>query len=98
MHLAHISLPSPSTVFYDFHTVPAVFVGRFLLYAIPLAGIYFFIRLLMAGYQMMSSLGDPAKIQAAQSVITNSLLGLLIVIVAFFIVQIVRSITGINIL
>lgn len=98
MHLAHISLPSPSNRFYNFHTVPADLVGRFLLYAIPLAGIYFFIRLLMAGYQMMSSLGDPAKIQAAQSVITNSLIGLLIVIVAFFIVQIVRNITGINIL
>ncbi len=98
MHLAQLSLPSPSSVFTDWYTLPSVLAGRILMYAIPLAGIYFFVRLLTAGFSMMSSQGDPAKIQTAQSVITNSLLGLLIVITVYFIVQIVQYITGINLI
>jgi hypothetical protein len=96
MHLAQVSITSPSTIFTSYSTLPAVFVGRFLIYAILLAGIYFFVRLLTAGFQLMSSMGDPAKISTAQNVITNSLFGLLIVICAFLVVQLIQSITGIN--
>lgn len=100
MLLAQLNIPSPSTIFptATYPNLPALLAGRFLLYAIPLAGLYFFLRLALTGYQLMSSLGDPVKIQAAQSHITSALLGLLIVISAFFIVQIIQVITGINIL
>jgi hypothetical protein len=73
-------------------------LGRILLYAIPIAGLFFFVRLLAAGFGMMSSLGDPGKVQASHTEITNALLGLLIVLTAFFITQIVEVVFGINIL
>src|SRR3989344_4332480 len=101
MHLAQIlNIPSfPSTAFLNnYDQFAAIFISRFLLFTLPLAGFYFFIRLLMAGYNLMTSLGDPAKIQAAHIQILNALLGLGIILSAYFITQIIQVVLAINIL
>ena len=100
MHLAQLSVDTPSTIFSSsaHDTLVGTLLGRFILYAIPFAGMYFFIRLIFAGYSFMSSLGDPGKIQAAQSQLVNSGFGLLIVISSFFIIQMVQYIFRLNLL
>ncbi len=100
MHLAQLNINSPSTVFTtsSYSSIVGLAVGRILLYAIPIAGFYFFIRFVIAGYGYMTSLGDPAKVQSAQQQIVNALFGLVIVVTAFFLAQIAETILGIDII
>ena len=67
-------------------------------FAIIGAGLFFFVRLISAGYTYLTSLGESAKIQSASKELLNAIIGLLIVVSAFFIAQIVQVIFGINIL
>lgn len=62
------------------------------------AGIYFIIQLILAGYGYLSSNGDPKKTEAAWAKITQSLIGLIIVASSFVIASIVGGFLGINIL
>ena len=63
-----------------------------------IAGIFFIIQLITAGYGYISSNGDPKKTEAAWAKITQSLIGLIIVATAFVIVSVVGSFLNINIL
>ena len=73
-------------------------VSRLLTFAIIGAGLFFFVRLLSAGYSYLTSLGEPAKIQSASKELLNAVIGLIIVISAFFLAQILQVVFGINIL
>jgi len=97
MSLAQLNgITSPSTVFTNYITLPETFVSRFLVYAIAFSGLFFFVRLVMSGYLYLTSIGDPGKVQAATKNLINSALGLFIVVMAFFIAQIIFSILGIG--
>ena len=63
-----------------------------------LGGLWFFIQFIIAGYNWISAGGDKGKVEQAQQKITNSLVGLLIVIGAYVIVGLVGSILGLKIL
>ncbi len=73
-------------------------VSRLILFAIIGAGLFFFVRLISAGYSYLTSLGDSVKIQSATKELTNAVVGLLIIISAFFLAQILEVVFGINIL
>ena len=60
-------------------------------------GLGFFINLIIGGFQWMSSSGDPKSLQTARGRITNSLIGLIIVIASFSIALIVETVLGIRI-
>ena len=91
-----ITVPTPP-IFTNPGTLVGDVVSRFLLFAISLAGIYFLYRLITAGYTYLTSIGDPGKIQSGTKQLTNAITGLVLVISAFFIAQILESIFGINI-
>ena len=57
-------------------------------YIFGAAALALLIYLVLGGLQMMTSQGDPKAMQSAQAKITNALIGFVIVIFAFFIVQI----------
>jgi hypothetical protein len=61
-------------------------------------GLILFAQLIYGGIQYMTSSGDDKRLQAAQKVITNSLIGLVIVIMAYWIVRILGIIFGIEFL
>ena len=67
-----------------------------LTYVFGAAGILLLIYLVLGGLQMMTSKGDPKAMQGAQSKITNALLGFVIVIIAFVIVQLFGKLLGLN--
>ncbi len=71
-------------------------VSEFLKYLFPLAGLLVLLYLLLGGFQLMTSGGDPKKTQEAKGKITNALIGFVIVFIAYWLVQIVGTILGIE--
>lgn len=69
-------------------TIISVILTNYIFYA---AGLMLLVYLVMGGLQMMTSRGDPKALQAAQGKITNALIGFIIVVVSFFLVQILGS-------
>ena len=71
-------------------------VSAFLPYVIGVAGIALLIYLVLGGLQLMMSRGDPKAIQAAQGKITNALIGFIVIILAFTVVQLVGNLLGLQ--
>jgi len=65
-------------------------------YLFPLAGLLLLLYLLLGGFQLMTSGGDPKKTQEAKGKITNALVGFIIVFISYWLVQIVGTILGIE--
>lgn len=66
---------------------------------IILAGIIFFIWIIIAGWGVITSAGEESSAQdkaKAKAAITYAVIGFLLVVSAYFILQIVGVITGIN--
>ena len=57
-------------------------------------GLFFFVNLILAGWDFMMSSGDPKKVAAASTRITNGLIGLIMAITAFVVVRIVTTMIG----
>lgn len=62
------------------------------------AGIFFVIQIILAGYGYLIANGDPKKTEVAFAKIWQSIIGLTIVASAFVIASVIGSLTGINIL
>src|SRR5512135_1823623 len=99
MKLAQITgINSVSTRFTNPDTLVGDVVSRALLFAISIAGLYFFYVLVTSGISYMTSTGDENRLRQIMKQLTNAIYGLLIVIAAFFLMQILQRITGANIL
>jgi hypothetical protein len=68
------------------------------MFAIAASGFYFLFRTITSGFTYLTSAGDPAKLAAASKHFSNGLIGLIIVLSAFFIAQIAETLLGVNIL
>lgn len=73
-------------------------VARILAFAIIIAGLIFFVKLIVSGFSYLTSAGDPGKVQAATKNLTNAVIGLLIVVTAFFLAQVLQVVFGIKFL
>jgi len=71
-------------------------VSGLLPYLFAGAGLLLLLYLLLGGFQLMTSGGDPKKTQEAKGKITNALVGFIIVFVSYWLVQIVGTILGIE--
>lgn len=71
-------------------------ISELLKYLFPLAGLLLLLYLLFGGFQLMTSGGDPKKIQEAKGKLTNALVGFIIVFVAYWLVQIIASTLGLG--
>jgi len=60
------------------------------------AGIFFVVQIIFAGYAFLSSSGDPKKAEGAFATIWQSLIGLLIVSSAFVLATFIGKILGID--
>lgn len=68
----------------------------FQVYVFYIAGMILLVYLIIGGMQLMFSKGDPKAMQSAQAKMTNAAIGFLIVFIAFFIVQIIAQVFGID--
>lgn len=60
----------------------------------PAAGIAFFIMLLVGGYKFITSGGDPKAVGSARSTLTYAVVGIILVVAAWLILQLIASLTG----
>lgn len=74
--------------------VPAVF-ANLLTALLAFAGLTALIMFLVGGFKFMNSGGDPKKLEGAKNSIVFGILGLLIVLFSFFIIQLIAIVTGV---
>jgi len=75
---------------------PGDIISIVLNYVYAAAGIILLLMFLTSGYQMIFSKGDPKAMQIAQSKITSSLVGIVILFASFWIVRILLDFFGIS--
>jgi hypothetical protein len=68
-----------------------VIIGRIINIALGFLGIVLLVILLYAGYEWMTSGGDPAKVDSAKTRIRNAVIGLVIIMMSFAIVNFVLN-------
>lgn len=66
-------------------------------YIFALAGLLLLFILILGGFELMTSAGDPKKMEAAKGKITNAVIGFIIIFVAYWLVQILEVIFGLTI-
>lgn len=65
-------------------------------YVFSLAGIGLLVYLILGGLSLMTAKGDPKAIQSAQAKITNALIGFVIIIISYVVVQLLGQILGLE--
>ena len=64
---------------------------------LSVAGIAFFVMLIVGGFKYMSTGGDQQKTQAARQTLTYAVIGLVVIISAFLILKLIETFTGVPI-
>ena len=69
-------------------------VGQSLDYVFAFAGVGLLLMIISSGFAMMTSAGDPKKLEQGKQRLTNAIIGFLLVFAAFWIVQLVGTMLG----
>ncbi len=97
--------PFRSTLFFLEREIPGfnfvdmnlgAIMTNLLTYIFAFAGIGLLVYLVVGGFKLMTAAGDPKKMQEGQHIITNAVIGFVVVFVAFWIVQLVANILGLE--
>jgi hypothetical protein len=64
---------------------------------VSLSGLALFLMLLVGGFNFLLAGGDQKKLDKAKSTISSAIIGLVIIIVAYLILQTIQVITGVNV-
>jgi succinate dehydrogenase hydrophobic anchor subunit len=65
-------------------------------FLIPISGVILLLVFIWAGYDFMTSEGNPEKIKSAQAKMTTGIIGIVLLVLAFLIVKVVELILGIR--
>ncbi len=63
---------------------------------VALSAVALFIMLLVAGYTFLFSAGDQKKLAAARGTMTNAIIGLVVIVIAYLIVRILEIFLGVS--
>lgn len=69
----------------------------FLNIATALAGLAVFVMFLVGGFRYLTSMGDPKGTEAAKNTLTYAVVGLVLIIGAWFILQFIKEFTGVEV-
>ncbi len=69
--------------------------GRIVSILIPIGGIVLFVMLIIGGFYFITSSGDPRKVEGAKSTITYAIGGIVLLALAFLIIQIIAFFVGV---
>lgn len=64
--------------------------------ALVFAGLVALILIIYSGIRYISSRGDPTKVEGAKKTLTYAIIGLVVIFLSFFIVNLISQITGID--
>ena len=67
-------------------------------YIFTIAGLVLFIILIMGGFGLLTSGGNPDKVKAAQGRITSAIIGFIIIFISYWLMKILEIVFGISIL
>jgi hypothetical protein len=83
---------APASTFTTFGSIVTVVVKN----AVVIAGVIFFILLILGGFGVIvgAGSGDTKKLEQGKKAVTGAVVGLLIVVLSVLIVQIVATLTG----
>lgn len=87
----------PTTIGLATFTDLGSLISAFMPVVMAISGLLLFAYLLMGGLKYLSSGGDDKAIGEARKIITNAVIGLLIVFTAFFAVRILETVLGLQI-
>jgi hypothetical protein len=95
-----IKVPTTGTAPIDLNS-PTLTLGEiigsiFKTYIFYAAGIALLVYMIIGGFQLMFSRGDAKAMQGAQAKITNAAIGFALIIVAFFVVQLIGQLLGVD--
>lgn len=65
-------------------------------YVFGVAGIILLFNIISSGFKMMTSQGDPKVMQAAQAKLSTSMIGVVILFVSFWLVQLIMQFLGVK--
>lgn len=65
-------------------------------YLFPIAGLLLFLFLVFGGFQLLTSSGDPKKVEAGRNRITYAVMGFVLLVASYWIVKIVELIISPN--
>ncbi len=71
---------------------------RLLQYIFPLAGIVLFVMILISGFQLLTSAGDPKAMDSAKQRLTWGMVGFIVIFVAFWLIRALEFLLGVVIL
>lgn len=96
-----LTLPGYPTPIVDptggrFSTIGDV-INQLIPYIFALAGIILLFVLIWGGFELLTSGGDPKKVESGKGKITHAIVGFVIIFVAYWLVQILETIFGIQI-
>jgi hypothetical protein len=82
------------------YTDPASLVTLIVKNGLTIAGIIFLVLLVAGGFMIIASAGsgDQKKAATAKTMVTDAVIGFLVIFLSYFIIQIIEVITGLTIL
>jgi hypothetical protein len=66
--------------------------------AATLAGLGLFVMLVVAGFKLLTSRGDPQKSEEAKQTLTYAIIGLVVIVAGWLILKILGTVLGLNLL
>lgn len=75
--------------------LPAVF-QNIVTAALVFAGVVAVIIVIISGIKFITSSGDPKQVEGAKHTMTYAIIGLVIILLSFFIIKIIAALTGAN--
>ncbi len=73
-------------------------ISSLLPYILVIAGLTLFIFLIIGGFGLLTSAGNPEKMKAAQGKITSAVIGFVIIFISYWLIRILEIVFGISIL
>jgi hypothetical protein len=80
----------------ELSTLPTYF-GNILMAMIPLIGFLAFIMVLVGGFRILTSGGDPKGMAGGKQTITLAIVGIALSIISWLILVTIRNVTGVNV-
>ena len=63
----------------------------------PAAAIAVFVMILVAGFQFLTSGGDPKAVAAARITLTYAIIGVILVVVVWLVLTLIEAVTGVDV-
>ncbi len=88
----HITPFSPAQTFPNIASLVGVITSN----AFFIAGVIAFIFMIVGGFGIIMSSGDPKKIEQGKNTLTMAIIGFLVIVFSFWIVQLIELLIGAN--